>query len=211
MSYLRCPRKLWLEQYSPDLEDEDALARADAESERLRERLEAISRHVAGERIPHERGLRAAVAATAELLARGGEAAIFDATFDHDGVTIQVDILERVQGQTRIVSVLPGAEVAERHLYDCAIRAWTAASAGCAVDRVAVALLDAAHADSPTGLTEVDVTEAVRPLEAEVPALVAQVRAKLAELDEPEQPTGPQCLAPSPCAFADYCGVAEQS
>ena len=69
LRYLQCPKRLWLEQYSPELEDEDAYDQAAIETGRVvGEKAREIFGNGAGQLIDHNRGLRSAVAETAALL-----------------------------------------------------------------------------------------------------------------------------------------------
>lgn len=214
LSFLQCPRKLWLEQYSPELEDEDAIDWAAIETGNvvgeMARKLYGVN---GGHRIPDDRGLRAAVADTSALLETGGSGPVFEATFAHDGLTVQVDVLERAAGSTRIVEVKSATRVKDHYLHDCAIQAWTLSQCGHAPDRVVVAHIDSEFTYPGDGnylglFAERDVTESIAELVPGIADLVASTRAVLDELDEPEVPIGMHCTSPHPCPFYEHCAPA---
>jgi hypothetical protein len=212
LSLAQCRRKLWLETYRPELEPAPApehaalLATGNA--------VGAIARQLYGRGGGHlvgfDRGLRAAVDATRTLLAAGGREPIFEATFDHDGVSVRVDVLDRSELPPKIVEVKAAVHVKEHYLDDCAVQAWALAKNGLAPREVAVATIDPAFVYPGGGaydglLVEVDVTERVRAKLAAVDTLVATARGTLAELEEPDVAVGPHCGVPHACAFYEHC------
>jgi Domain of unknown function(DUF2779) len=211
LAYLQCPRKLWLEQYSPELEDEDAIDAAAIETGRV---VGALAREVYGENGGHhvsgERGLRAAINATAELLAAGGDEPIFEATFDYDGLTFQVDVLERAGTAPRLVEVKSATRVKDHYLPDVAIQAWALAELGIPVSQVLLAHVDGDFVYAGDGnyaglFTSVDLTESAAALFAQMPALVEATRTTLQALDEPEVAIGEHCRTPYICPFFAHC------
>jgi hypothetical protein len=212
LSLTRCRRKLWLETYSPEL-----VAEPSAESAALLatgNAVGAIARQLygrgAGHTVGFERGLRAAIDQTRALVAAGGTAPIFEATFDHEGVNVRVDVLDRSEDKPKIVEVKSSARVKDHHLDDCAIQAWALTNNGLAPRAVAVATLNPEFVYEGDGrydglLVETDVTEAVQARLADVAGLVTAARSTLAELDEPAVPVGMQCGAPYGCEFYEHC------
>lgn len=210
LAYVQCPRKLWLAQYRPELEDEEAFDPAVLEIGRaIGAKAREIYGREGGHLITGERGLRAAVAATQALVDAGGRKPIFEATFEHAGVTVQVDVLDRSQAVPKLVEVKSSTSVKEHHLVDCTVQAWTLSQLGMA-PRVAVAHVDAEFVYGGDGdyshlLIEEDVTALVDERLAQVPALVAGARATLEALDEPETAIGEQCASPYACPFFGHC------
>lgn len=211
LAYLQCPRKLWLEQYSPELEDEEAIDVAAIETGRA---VGAQAREVfgngAGYRISGERGLRAAIGATAELLAAGGEEPIFEATFDLEGLTFQVDVLERAGGTRRLVEVKSSTRVKDHYLHDVAIQTWALAELGLPVSRAVLAHIDAEFVYAGDGdysglFKAVDLTESATALFATMPELVEATRKTLQALDEPRVEIGAHCRTPYICPFFAHC------
>ena len=114
----------------------DVSARSSSPSRRPRRRALLATGNVVGELarqlygrgaghvVSFERGLRAAIDATRALIAAGGREPIFEATFDHDGVSVRVDVLDRSEPQPKLIEVKSSARVKDHYLDDCAIQAW---------------------------------------------------------------------------------------
>jgi hypothetical protein len=212
LSLVQCPRKLWLETYNPELVPEPSgeksalLATGNVVGEIARRLYGRGAGHV----VSFDRGLRAAIDATRALIAAGGTEPIFEATFDHDGVSVRIDVLERSEHPPKMIEVKSSASVKEHHLDDCAIQAWALAQNGLAPRQVAVATLDTSFVYQGDGkydglLVETDVTDAVRERLPLVPKLVTEARRLLAKLDEPDVAVGVHCGAPHGCDFYSHC------
>jgi hypothetical protein len=212
LSLTQCRRKLWLETYSPELVEEPS-----AEKTALLETgnlVGSIARQLygagGGHLVSFERGLRAAIDSTRALIAAGGREPIFEATFDHLGVSVRIDVLERSEPRPKLIEVKSSARVKEHHLDDCAIQAWALTENGLAPRQIAVATLNPDFVYAGDGryeglLVETDVTELVQPRVAGVAELVAQARRTLADLDEPAVAVGMHCGAPHGCEFYAHC------
>jgi hypothetical protein len=212
LSLTQCRRKLWLETYSPELvEDPSAektalLATGNAVGELARQLYGRGTGHL----VSFERGLRAAIDSTRALVAAGGREPIFEATFDHDGVSVRVDVLDRSEPLPKIIEVKSSTRVKDHHLDDCAIQAWALTQNGISVRQVAVATLNSDFVYPGDGrydglLIETDVTERVQERLAGVAQLVADARRTLADLDEPAVAVGVHCDAPHGCEFYAHC------
>ena len=217
LSFRQCPRRLWLEQYSPELETPSREMDSSLATGRV---VGEIARQVYGQGEGHlvsfERGLRGAIQSTHELLAQGGNAPIFEATFDYDGLVVRVDILDRSEARPRIIEVKAATRVKEHYLDDCAIQAWTLQQLGLPIRQVAVAHIDNQFVYQGDGryeglFTEADVTEPVYERFAAMPDLAARARTTLARLEEPMIDVGPQCRSPYACLFHSHCAPAEAS
>ena len=213
-SYAQCPRRVWLETYNPELEEPSAEKSMLLEAGRT---VDTIARQLYGRGGGHvvsfDRGLRAAIDTTRALLAAGGTEPIFEATFDHEGVSVRVDVLDRSAAEPRLIEVKSGTRVKDHYLDDCAIQAWALAGAGLPPRQIVVATVDTAFVYPGDGrydglLAEHDVTDAVRERLANVPQLVAGTRTTLADLDEPTTPVGKQCRTPHTCEFHAHCAPA---
>src|SRR5688572_26728244 len=168
LSLVQCPRKLWLETYSPELMPEPSaektslLATGNAVGELARRLYGGGGGHV----VSFERGLRAAIDATRALVAGGGHEPIFEATFDHDGVSVRIDVLERSEAKPKLIEVKASARVKDHYLDDCAVQAWALKQNGLSARQIAVATLNPDFVYSGDGryeglLVETDVTERV--------------------------------------------------
>ncbi len=212
LSLTQCRRKLWLETYSPELVEEESaektalLATGTAVGELARQ----LYGRGAGHLVSFERGLRAAIDATRALIAAGGNEPIFEATFDHDGVSVRVDVLDRSEAQPKLIEVKSSAHVKEHHLDDCAMQAWALLQNGLTPRQIAVATLNTEFVYGGDGryeglFAETDVTAPVLERVPRVAELVADARRTLADLDEPDVPVGVHCGAPHGCEFYAHC------
>ncbi|HEY3517341.1 MAG TPA: DUF2779 domain-containing protein [Gammaproteobacteria bacterium] len=212
LSLVQCPRKLWLETYSPELLPEPSpektavLATGNAVGELARQLYGRGAGHV----VSFDRGLRAAIESTRALVARGGAEPIFEATFDHDGVSVRIDVLDRSEPTPKIVEVKSSARMKDHYVDDCAIQAWALAHNGLTVRQIAVATLNPEFVYAGDGryeglLVETDVTERVQQRLADVGELVVTARRTLAALDEPAIAVGTHCGAPHECEFYAHC------
>jgi hypothetical protein len=212
LSLTQCRRKLWLETYSPELIEEPSaeknalLATGNVVGELARRLYGGGTGHV----VSFERGLRAAIDSTRALIAAGGREPIFEATFDHDGVSVRVDVLDRSEPDPKLIDVKSSARVKDHHLDDCAIQAWAMTQNGLRIRQVAVATLNPSFVYAGDGryeglLVETDVTERVQERLAGVAKLVTDARRTLADLDEPAVAVGVHCAAPHGCEFYAHC------
>jgi hypothetical protein len=211
LSLAQCPRKLWLETYRPELEEPSA------EKSALRATgiaVGTLARQLYGRGLGHvvsfERGLRAAIDSTRALIAAGGREPIFEATFDHDGVAVRIDVLERSEPEPKLIEVKAATRVKDHYLDDCAIQAWALAANALRFRQIAVATIDPEFVYAGDGrydglLVETDVTDAVRERLPTVSLRVAAARRTLAELDEPAVAVGVQCSTPHGCEFYAHC------
>ena len=212
LSLAQCRRKLWLETYSPELVPEPSaektalLATGNVVGQIARQLYGRGGGHVVG----FDRGLRAAIDATRALVERGGRDPIFEATFEHDGVSVRIDVLDRSETEPKIVEVKSSARVKDHYLDDCAIQAWALKQNGLRVRQIAVATLNSEFVYAGDGryeglLVETDVTERVQERTLSVGERVIAARRTLAALDEPAVAVGTHCGAPHECDFYAHC------
>jgi len=212
LSLAQCRRKLWLETYSPELVPEPSTEKAAllATGNVVGEIARRLYGRGTGHLVSFERGLRAAIDATRALIERGGREPIFEATFDHDGVSARIDVLDRSEEKPKLIEVKSSAHVKDHYLDDCAVQAWALMHNGLTPRQIAVATLNTEFVYRGDGsyeglLLETDVTEAVQARLAGVAELVATARRTLAALDEPAVAVGTHCGAPHECEFYAHC------
>jgi hypothetical protein len=163
-----------------------------------------------GHVVTFDRGLRAAIDTTRALIAAGGREPIFEATFDHDGVSVAIDVLDRSEPTPKLIEVKSAGRVKEHHLDDCAIQAWALKQNGLAPRAVVVATVNPEFVYPGGGayeglLVETNVTEQVGDRLKDIDALVIAARRTLADLDEPAVAVGTHCGAPYGCDFYAHC------
>lgn len=206
MSYLQCPKRLYLEIHRPELaetssETEQAFAAGHAVGNVARGLFPG------GILIGHDDELSQALRETRE--ARTGERPIYEATFEHDGVLIRADILLPNGSGHRLVEVKASTKVKEHYLADCAIQAWVAEGAGCRIERVELAHIDNKFVHPGNGdyrglFRHEDVTQRIQPLIERVPGWAEEARRTLAG-KEPTVEPGKRCKQPHECPFISYC------
>jgi hypothetical protein len=207
LAHLQCPRRLWLQVHRPELVEYDSGTKA---------------RFAAGARVGEvARGfypdgtlidapdLAQALDDTARLL-DGPPGPLFEATLQADGVLVQADLLwPDGNGRWGLTEVKSSTSVKDYHYLDAAVQARIARAAGIKLSRVEIAHVDNRFVYPGDGdydglLTRADVTDAIAPLEAEVPAWISAARATL-DGDDPETPPGDHCHDPYDCPFLGHC------
>jgi len=146
---------------------------------------------------------------TADLLASGFREPIFEATFQHNGVLVRVDVLLPVEGGWRAIEIKSNTELKDEHPMDCAIQWWVMKGAGLDVISITLGLVNNEFVfqgdDNYDGLFfEIDMTERSAAMTPDVEALIAAATDAV-KGDCPDIPVGRYCEEPYDCAFANYC------
>lgn len=208
-SFEQCPKKLWLSVHKREL------AETQAGSE-LRfsggHEVGAIACELApgGVMIAAQPDLQAALKQTSELLGAGHRAPIYEATFSHDGVLIQADVLEPARGSSwRMAEVKSSTGVKDYHRGDLATQVWVLEHCGIELEAAALRHIDNSFVLSTAGdyqglLKDAPMLEDVRPIAALRGNVVTSARETLAG-SEPVLEMGPHCLKPFSCEFQAYC------
>ncbi len=205
LSFQQCCRRFWLEQYHPELEGDISAMELHLDAEQA---ADAAARRIwpgsGHRRINGRLGLRKAIEQTAEVLTQG--AVIFDATFEFEGVSVQIDVLDWSEQPLRAINATAETQLMPWHIDECAIQAWVIEKLNLPAHRFLVALTDipeAADAMSAHRFSLVDVTQQIEP--AVVGTLVEQAREQHASLQEPAATMGSHCRQAYPCPFLTYC------
>ncbi len=200
MSYFQCPKRLWLEKHKPeeahDEPDEQIIANGEAVGAAARELF-------AGGMKVDTLNPDQALADTQTLLQ--GNAPLFEAAFEHDGVRVRVDI---IHGDT-LTEVKSGTSVKEHYSMDAAIQAWVTHHGGHPLSKVQLAIVNSDFVYQGNGydglLKFEDLTDFARDSYPKIPNLLANARATLETPDPPLVLPGPQCNKPHACPFQQYC------
>lgn len=159
----------------------------------------------------------AALAHTASVLAEPATSAIFEGAFEHDGVLVRVDILERVNGSDgtanswRLIEVKSSSRVKDVHLNDLAIQSTVLHGAGITLSAIGLMHMntdytyDGGEIDLHRLFAIEDVTDAVAIRQADVPAQVAAMKTLLRQNAPPTIEPGHHCHSPYECPFWDHC------
>jgi hypothetical protein len=209
---VQCLKRLYFQICQPELAeagDEGQEARLEQGNE---VGLLAQSRFRGGVFIDLEHGLTAALAQTTSLLQDSSVPAIFEATFQYQGVLVRVDVFQRRSGNRwRLIEVKSSVDVKEYHLYDVAIQAYVLR--GCGLDLSSSCLMHLNHdyvydgrQYDPKELFVIrNLTTQIRNLDPELPQLLKAQRNALAQGQPPDIAPGRQCSEPFPCEFYGCC------
>jgi hypothetical protein len=202
---------LWLKVHAPERSETDAAAE---QAFATGHDVGAIARtlHTDGVMVPMDRGLSAAVRATAKLIAESHPGPIFEATFEHDGVLVQVDVLSR-KGRKgwHVAEVKSSTSMDGKDHYhaDLATQIWVLREAGLKLAGAAIRHIDnrfvlETEGDYTLLFKDAELLKEVESLVSGRAAIVKQARKMLRGL-EPEIAPGPQCNKPYACEFAEWC------
>jgi hypothetical protein len=214
MSFLQCPKKLWLETHRRDLvppTPPETQARFDAGHEigAIAQRL--YDPNATGLLIGHEKGMSAALRDTTRALTSLAANPLFEATFERSGLLVRTDILERdaVAGQNRMIEIKSTTSVKDEHVTDCAIQAWVLEETPARPESIALGYIDnefiyPGNGDYRGLLAEQDITAQVSAGLGKVPGWLRAAQAALAG-PEPSVTIGTRCNTPYECPFIGYC------
>jgi predicted RecB family nuclease len=209
---VQCLKRLYFQVHEPGL-----AAEPDAASEAIFEQgrevgLLAREMFPGGVEVDGSAGLDEAIRVTRELIANPEVPAIFEGTFEHGGVLVRVDILQRRRdGRWRLLEVKSTTDLKEHHLDDVAIQARVVSRSG--LDLAASCLMHVNRNYVFQG-GSIDVRQffRIRNLTRRIARcdskLTFQLRAEFTVLNmpkAPELPTGRHCIEPVTCEFFDRC------
>lgn len=210
---LQCPKRLWLGCHAPDLASPAGPSLA-----ALFEMGAEIGRHAhdlfpGGVLIDHEAWEHGeAIARTRDLLANPTIPALFEAAFEHAGVRIRVDVLERLSGGTwGLREVKSGTSVKKVHLDDLAVQAFVLAGCGLTVPSIELVHVNGSYVrgegdiDWPRLFTRVELLTEVVMRRAQITACVAALHDTLAAPAAPAIQPSPHCFSPHACEFWSHC------
>jgi predicted RecB family nuclease len=157
-------------------------------------------------------GLDQAIRTTRELVANHEVPAIFEGVFEHDGVLVRVDVLQRRRDERwRLIEVKSTTDVKAHHLEDVAIQHRVVSRSG--IDLAASCLAHVSRDYVYEGGT-IDasrffrIRNLTRQVETLQPELTVQLRSEfrvLAMSEAPNIPAGRHCSNPFTCEFFDHC------
>ncbi|MGB6625483.1 MAG: DUF2779 domain-containing protein, partial [Candidatus Acidiferrales bacterium] len=207
----QCLKRLYFQVHQPKL-----AAEPDAASEAVIEQgrevgLLARQMFPGGVEVRNE-GLDKAIRTTRELTANREVPAIFEGTFEHNGVLVRVDVLHRRKDERwRLIEVKSTTEVKDHHLEDVAIQHRVVTRSG--VDLAASCLAHVSRdyvyeGGSIDASRFFRIRNLTRQVERLQPKLTVQLRSEfrvLAMTEAPNIPAGRQCSDPFTCEFFDHC------
>ena len=211
MAGLQCLRRIWLLVHEPPAYEEPAPGSPldiGQEVGRKARLLFPGGVLVGGEPWQHAE----AAARTAALMADARVPAIFEAAFEHDGIRIRVDVLERLgQGTWGLREVKSSTGLRDHHVDEIALQAFVLAGAGVTVRSIELLHVNTDYVRGADGIcwpeffARLDVGEAVADALVTLPDQLTAMRACLATATLPHAEPGGQCSAPYDCEFWDRC------
>lgn len=208
LSALQCPKRLYLEIHQPELVRVDSALQARFDAGHV---VGATARSLfpGGRLIEHPNDLTAALRDTEAALGGSDDVVLFEPALRHGGILIRADILIRRSGRVRFLEVKSSTEVYDYHLQDAAIQAWVIDGAGHPVDRASIMHIDSSFVYAGDGyyrklFAEVDVTQDIAALKAQVPELMMRSQ-KLLAGPLPDVAVGKHCSDPFSCPFLPHC------
>ena len=173
----------------------------------------ACTRYPGGRLIAQDyRHFDEAVEETRRLIRDDGVPALFEAAFEHEGVAVRADVLERLpEGGWRLVEVKSTTRVKEVFLLDTAVQLWVLRGAGLDVRDACVLTLDSRFVRTeeppdPHALFRLhSVLEPATDLLSQVPADVSDMKAMLARAEGPAITPGDHCQTPYTCPYLAHC------
>jgi len=207
-AWRQCPKRLWLQIHRRELlEISDQAEHAFQIGYEVGEVAQRLCPD--GILIGDDNNLTAAIEATRAAIAAHPDRPIFEATFQHDGLLVRVDVLLPTPDGYRLTEVKSSTEVKPYHVDDCAVQAWVLLKNGIPLASVELAHVDTSFVYQGDGnyhglLKSVRLDEEISQLLGVVPGWVEQARKDLSG-DEPAIAMGTQCDDPYECPFKAYC------
>ncbi len=207
-AFEQCARRLWLAVHQPGAAatDDSAQARFAAGRE-----VGIVARALApdGVLVQADPDLDAALETTRRWLA-AGDRPLFEATFEHDGALVRIDVLEPMGDATwRIAEVKSSTSAKPHHRSDLATQVWVARQAGVPVSGAAIRHIDNRFVLAEPGwfeglFADEESLDEIEALVAERQALIGAARDAL-KGPEPAISPGDQCASPYACEFSGHC------
>ena len=213
LSGMQCHLRLWYETHRPDLEAEpDDVLQAVFDTGHEVGRM-ACRLYPDGHAVSHDhRHIPAALEETRSVLEAGSAPALFEAAFEHEGVLVRADVIERLPGGGwRLVEVKSSTRLKDVFVLDAAVQLWVLKGAGLDVRDAGVLTLDRDYVHDGVTL-DLDALFRLHPvfdeaheLLASVAAQVSELQAMLSESAAPDIAPGDHCFEPYECPYYAHC------
>ncbi|MCP9438459.1 MAG: DUF2779 domain-containing protein [Nitrospira sp.] len=220
LAWLQCPKRLSLEVYHPEHADPPDPATQAALDMGTEIGIRARGLFPGGVLINESHRQRdEALARTASVMADPSVTAVFEGAFQHDGVFVRADILERDAGPNgsphscswRLIEVKSSSRVKNVHLDDLAIQSQVVRGNGILLSSICLLHINTDYVyeggdiDWRRLFAIEDVTAAVEARLTRVPDHVAAMKAVLLSDEPPKVEPGRHCHSPYECPFWNHC------
>jgi hypothetical protein len=208
---LQCLRRLWLDVHEPaDWEEPASGSVEDIGLEIGRMAHCLFPGGVLVEEAPWEHAK--AVTRTATLMADRSVPAIFEAAFEHSGVRIRVDVLERLpRGYWGLREVKSSGEIKEHHYDDAAVQVHVLRGAGVRVSSIEILHVNKKYIRGQNGIswpkffTRVDVKRETKKRLADIEARLRKQLRCLLRTQAPKIEPDAHCHSPYSCEHWGDC------
>ena len=213
LSGMQCHLRLWYETHRPDLESEpDDVLQAVFDTGHEVGRT-ACRLYPGGHAVSHDhRHIPEALDETRSVVEAGSAPAIFEAAFEHEGVLVRADVIERLpKGGWRLVEVKSSTRLKDVFVLDAAVQLWVLKGAGLDVSDAGVLTLDRDYVYDGVTL-DLDALFKLRPVYDEahefldsVAAQVPELKGMLSRSAAPDIAPGDHCFEPYECPYYAHC------
>jgi predicted RecB family nuclease len=208
----QCLKRLYLLVHEPKLAEQPSAAVQAIMQQGHEVGMLARQLFPGGVEVRSYRGLDQAIRVTRELVTNHEIPAIFEGVFEHGGVLVKVDILQRRRDKRwRLIEVKSSTSVKEEHLDDVAIQYRVLSRCGLDVGSCCLAhvnrnyVFQSGNVDPWRFFRIRNITRQVEKLQ---PTLTFQLRSQFTVLSMPKAPNippGQHCSNPVQCEFFDRC------
>jgi hypothetical protein len=214
-AFEQCPRRLWQQVHARERSDVGASTQMSFAAGHAVGDL-ACSQVEDGVMVEAEPDLQAALARTAELVAIA-DRPIFEATFEHEGVLVRVDILVPQHSAAglawHIYEVKSSGSAKSYHIGDLATQYWVIASCSVTIASASIRHIDTSFVLETPGnyngiFSDASLLDDVSAIASTRDAMVEEIRHMLAG-EEPVCTTGKHCSSPFSCEFLSHCSSLE--
>ena len=213
LSGTQCHLRLWYEIHRHDLESEpDDVLQAVFDTGHEVGRT-ACRLYPGGHAVTHDhRHIPEALEETRSVVETGSAPALFEAAFEHEGVLVRADVIERLPGGGwRLIEVKSSTRLKDVFVLDAAVQLWVLKGAGLDVRDAGVLTLDRDYVHDGVTL-DLDalfrlhpVLDEAQDLAGSVAAQVAELQAMLSESAAPDVAPGDHCFEPYACPYYAHC------
>ena len=213
LSGAQCHLRLWYETHRLDLasEPDDVLQAVFDTGHEVGQT--ACRLYPGGHAVSHDhRHIPEALDETRSVVEAGSAPAIFEAAFEHEGVLVRADVIERLpEGGWRLVEVKSTTRLKEVFVLDAAVQLWVLKGAGLNVSDAGVLTLDRDYVYDGVTL-DLDALFKLRPVYDEahefldsVAAQVPELKGMLSRSAAPDIAPGDHCFEPYECPYYAHC------
>ena len=213
VSGTQCHLRLWYEVHRPDLRSEpDEVLQAVFDTGHEVGQT-ACRLYPGGHAVSHDhRHIPEALEETRSIIDAGSAPALFEAAFEHQGVLVRADVIERLPGGGwRLIEVKSSTRLKDVFVQDAAVQLWVLKGAGLDVRDAGVLTLDRDYVhdgvtlDLDSLFTFHPVFDKAQAYRDTVGAEVSRMQRMLSQPLAPDIAPGDHCFEPYECPFHAHC------